>query len=60
MFKSIQLVALTIIFIFALYSYHMQINGDPEARKQCWQQGGVLWHNLDQSMVCFIINKENL
>jgi len=35
-----------------MYMFYMQINGHPLERKECFKQGGILWHTMNQEIYC--------
>jgi hypothetical protein len=58
--KSLQLLASMILAGFIMYSYYIQVAGDPELRVECWKQGGILWHTLDQEKICIHVPQKTL
>ena len=55
--KILQFVALFVVLCMFMYHFHMQMNGHPEERVECWKIGGILWHTWSGELVC--IKPEN-
>lgn len=45
-------IASLIMVSLIFYSYHQQIAGHPHERVECNKIGGILWHTLDQQLIC--------